>query len=144
VVHGKKSKGPQFKRVLPSQDLEYALQSVSRHPTLIAAATILSSGPPIERFRAAGQLILEDIHARRLRYSEYFFARRIGFRKQYVSALAIKSKFDDGKQIWSKTLPLEDEAEKVFQDLQKELDAKDQRYWASLARLVYRRMVVHM
>lgn len=133
-----------YKEAPVSEDFEYVLSRVALHPKLIQTIITLHTTSGIKRFRAAAQFILDGIHDHHVRYSWDHLRRRRDFRKIYVSALAQKLAIDEATRVWSYSPPGGDEIQEKHEVLLKEVPAIDKRFWTSLARWEYRKIVVHL
>lgn len=117
---------------------------MSRHAPMIAAAIDLHISSGISRFRAAARTVLIDIHDRHYRYSWGFFKRYESLRKRFVAAYAIKMRMDDAKGFWNAAMPGSKEADEQYTMLSREVSSAARPLWAALARLEYRKTIVHM
>lgn len=88
--------------------------------------------------------MLTQIRDRSYRFSWPFLKRRRALRKSFVTAYAVKMKFEEANPYWGYTLRGTPEADEEYNFLLKEVATVDRPLWQSLARLEYRRMNVHM
>ncbi|KAF8323075.1 hypothetical protein DL93DRAFT_617133 [Clavulina sp. PMI_390] len=117
---------------------------MARHGPQIATAVDLHTGSGLARFRAAARTVLADIQDRYYRYSWPFFKRHEATRRLFVAAYATKMRFDVANEYWGITLPGSKPAEETYAGLLREVSSAARSLWSALARLEYRKTVVHM
>jgi len=129
----------------PDQEvLIAAVDRMSRHAPMIAAAIDLHISSGVSRFRAAARTVLIDVHDRHYRHTWAFFKRHETLRKRFVAAFANKMRMDQAKVFWDVAMPGSKEAEQQYILLSREVSSAARPLWTALARLEYRRTVVHM
>lgn len=127
-----------------SCELREAVDRMARHAPHITTAIDLHIGTGIHRFRAASRTILSGIQDRYYRYSWAFFKRHEHTRRLFVVAYATKMRFDRANEFWGTILSGTKEADETFTTLLKEVSSAARPLWAALARLEYRKTIIHM
>lgn len=127
-----------------AQELGEAVHRMARHAPLISTAVDLHTSAGINRFRAAARTVLNQIQDRSYRYSWPFFKRHEATRRLFVAAYAVKMRFDRANESWGTTLSGTKEADETFLTLLNEVSSAARPLWAALARLEYRKTIIHL
>lgn len=106
---------------------------MSRHAPLVVATIDAHTGSGIIRFRGAAYIVQSQIEDHRYRYTGAFLRRRRTLRKLFVEASALTMNI----------YRYNPEAVETYNTLLQEIPSIDQLLYASLARMTYRRTIVH-
>ena len=117
---------------------------MSRHAPLPAAVIDAHTASGIARFRGAAHIVRNGIEDRRYKSTWAFLKRRGTLRKLFVDASVEKMKLDEDNQFWKTRHKGTGDAEAIYSALMREVPCIDRRPYASLARMAYRRTIVHM
>ncbi|KAF8288827.1 hypothetical protein DL93DRAFT_1177302 [Clavulina sp. PMI_390] len=123
--------------------LSEAISRTSHLAPIIKAVIDAHTSTGARRFRAAAEIVLNEIRDRHYRASWKSMERRRDLRKIFVAAQAKKMMFDEANQWWG-ALPGTEETYNRFSALLREIAEIDRPLFRSLSRQEYRGEIVHI